>query len=451
MKAPRLFAVIIWLAITAFLPLNFANAIDVLVNSTFSANNGGWLGAKTSGQNNGACDNGQPNMGTWHSDTLTFSYVQSTVTQTVVISVPSTITFSVNARNREDNAGASAVVTLDDISSGEFIANTQGQVITLTKETSNVMQNIVISISGRDNRFWAGCYGTMFTNASLTIVPLVPIIDTSTVTTDTSTVTVDTSTVIAETSTPAPTSTPTVTPTPDPTPTIQSSPEPTITPTPEPTPTVIVEPSPSPQSSPQPEPQPSPTPTPEPQPTQQPIVVPVPTKEPEPSSLPTPDPTPSIEPSPDPTPEPSIEPTPIATPSLEPTPIATPTVEPSPTPTPSASSTPVVEPTQPTNVNNSAPVSISNVDVSTLPPDTPVELANGVVLTAEVVVALQVLDNPMDLLTNVFTNPAEVFLAIANIGADMSPEARAKSQDVVVATVITSNIAASTITFRRKP
>lgn len=450
MKAPRLLAVIIWLAITAFLPFNYANAVDVLVNPTFSSNDGGWLGAKTSGENNGACDNGQPNMGTWHERTLTFSYAQSTVTQTVVISMPSTVTFSVTARNRADNAGAIANVSIADIASGEFVASTQGQVITLTKETSDAMQNIVIAISGRDNRFWAGCYGTMFTNASLTIIPLAPTIDTSTVTTDTSTAVIDTSTAITDTSTVV-VDTPTVVASPEPI--IEPSPTPSPIATPEPTPTVIVEPSPSPQPAPQPVPQPDPAPQPAPQPTQEPIVVPTPIKEPEPSPSPTPDPTPSIEPTPDPmpsaSPEPSVEPSPSATP--DPTPSATPTVEPSPTPTVEPTPAPSVQSTPQSVVDNSAPVSIANVDVSTLPPDTPVELANGVVLTAEVVVALQVLDNPMDLLTNVFTDPAEVFLAIANIGADMSPKARAKSQDVVVATVITSNIAATTIAYRRKP
>jgi hypothetical protein len=100
----------------------------------------------------------------------------------------------------------------------------------------------------------------------------------------------------------------------------------------------------------------------------------------------------------------------------------------------------------------------SDTDLSQLAPKTPVQLANGVVLTAEVVVALQLLENPVKLLAGLFSDPAEVLTALSNIGADMSPEVRERSEDVVVAAVIVGNIAtqaaataAGVAAYRRKP
>ena len=100
----------------------------------------------------------------------------------------------------------------------------------------------------------------------------------------------------------------------------------------------------------------------------------------------------------------------------------------------------------------------ASTDLSSLAPDTPVELENGVILTAEVVVALQLLEDPIALIGEIFSNPAEVFTALSNIGADMSPEVRDKSEKVVVSAIIAGNIAtqaaataAGVAAYRRKP
>jgi hypothetical protein len=104
-----------------------------------------------------------------------------------------------------------------------------------------------------------------------------------------------------------------------------------------------------------------------------------------------------------------------------------------------------------------APVSIVDVDVATLAPETPVELENGVILTAEVVVALQLLENPAELLGAIFTNPGAALMALGNIGADMSPEVREKSEKVVISAIIAGGIAtqaagiAAASTYRRNP
>jgi hypothetical protein len=100
----------------------------------------------------------------------------------------------------------------------------------------------------------------------------------------------------------------------------------------------------------------------------------------------------------------------------------------------------------------------AGITVEDLPPDTPVELENGVVLVAEVVVAIQLLENPAELLSAIFTDPSQALMAISNIGADMSPEVREQSEKVVVSAIIAGGIAtqaaataAATSTYRRKP
>jgi hypothetical protein len=112
--------------------------------------------------------------------------------------------------------------------------------------------------------------------------------------------------------------------------------------------------------------------------------------------------------------------------------------EPEPTPEPIQPEPPIVtpEPTVPEVVQLT-----QDTDLSVLPPDTPVELENGVVLTAEVVIALQLLENPAELLAEIFTDPGQVLLALGSIGADMSPEVREQSEKVVIAAVIVGNIA----------
>ena len=81
------------------------------------------------------------------------------------------------------------------------------------------------------------------------------------------------------------------------------------------------------------------------------------------------------------------------------------------------------------------------VNLETLAPETPVQLDNGVVLEAGTVVALQLLENPAQLISEIFTNPAQVFTALSNIGADMSDDERDESEKVIVASVIAGQAA----------
>jgi hypothetical protein len=83
----------------------------------------------------------------------------------------------------------------------------------------------------------------------------------------------------------------------------------------------------------------------------------------------------------------------------------------------------------------------SGLDYEDLPPETPITLENGVVLTAEIADALEIFESGAEVLATVFENPAKAFKALASIGADMTPESRQTSQGVVVATVIVGQIA----------
>lgn len=216
--------------------------------------------------------------------------------------------------------------------------------------------------------------------------------------------------------------------------TAESIPTPVVTPLPDPVPVVQPEPVVVPPPTPEPEPLPEPTPDPVPEPEPEPIVDEV--EEPSPEVPEVDEPVveePVVEEPVTETPtEPEVidEPEPLE-PEVEPT-------EPEPTPEPIQPEPPIVEPEP---IVPEVVQLTNDTDLSVLPPDTPVELENGVVLTAEVVIALQLLENPAELLAEIFTDPGQVLMALGNIGADMSPEVREQSEKVVIAAVIAGNIA----------
>lgn len=98
---------------------------------------------------------------------------------------------------------------------------------------------------------------------------------------------------------------------------------------------------------------------------------------------------------------------------------------------------------------DAATIAEAGIDYEDLPPDTPVELENGVVLTAEIVDALEIFENPAEIFSTVFSDPGKALKALANIGADMSPEVREKAEDIVVITVIVGQIVVSSSIMRR--
>ena len=192
------------------------------------------------------------------------------------------------------------------------------------------------------------------------------------------------------------------------------------------------------------------------------------------------EPTP-VEPEPEPTPDPVVEPEPDTTPPVVPDivivqppiiipiPFEPPLVEeivaeepsviveeppvvieeptPEPEPEPVEEEQPPVEEEQPPMEEEPLVeeelevVQADEINLETLAPETPVQLDNGVVLEAGTVVALQLLENPTELLSEIFTDPGQVLTALSNIGADMSEEEREESEKVIVASVIAGQAA----------
>ena len=55
------------------------------------------------------------------------------------------------------------------------------------------------------------------------------------------------------------------------------------------------------------------------------------------------------------------------------------------------------------------------------------------------------LENPTELLGELFSDPGQVLLALESIGADMSPEEREEATNMVVATVIAAGAAINAV------
>jgi hypothetical protein len=239
---------------------------------------------------------------------------------------------------------------------------------------------------------------------------------------------------------------------------------PVLEPSPEPVPSI--EPSLNPEPTPTPEP--SQTATPKPEPTDTLLPTPEPTIEAIQAPEPTPTPEPVVEPAPEPIvpdvePEPVIEPTPIA-PDLEPdlVPEPEPTVEPIIEPTVEELTQEVIDDALADGVLTDderelvadalleefagEPITFdalqeAGLDYEDLPPETPVTLENGVVLSAEVADALEIFDSGAEVLATILENPAKALKALVSIGADMTEEEREVSQNTVVAAVVVTQVA----------
>ena len=85
-----------------------------------------------------------------------------------------------------------------------------------------------------------------------------------------------------------------------------------------------------------------------------------------------------------------------------------------------------------------------------LPAETPVEVrqdesGNEVIITADVAAALVLLENPSELIGELFSDPGEALQALGSIGADMSTEEREEATDMVVATVVAAGAAMNAV------
>jgi hypothetical protein len=74
------------------------------------------------------------------------------------------------------------------------------------------------------------------------------------------------------------------------------------------------------------------------------------------------------------------------------------------------------------------------------PPSNTIVLPNGVELPADIAEALELFDNPSEMLALLFTDPGKVLKALLNVGADMSPEKRDIAQKGAIAVIIVTQI-----------
>jgi hypothetical protein len=193
-----------------------------------------------------------------------------------------------------------------------------------------------------------------------------------------------------------------------------------------------------------------------------PVVEPEPTPvEPEPEVVepvvPTPEPVIVFPVLPTPEPEPVLPEEPVEEPVVEEPVVEEPVVE-----EPSLPLEPEPEP-EPEPVEPEVPEETLPTEPEPMPEshEESVTLDNGVVLTAQEAVSVALLQNPAELLQELFTNPGAALAALGSVGADMTEEEREESEKVIVAAVIVGQIAtqsavaaaasAAASTYRRKP
>ena len=157
---------------------------------------------------------------------------------------------------------------------------------------------------------------------------------------------------------------------------------------------------------------PLPSPGPSPEVTQEPEVI-------------DPSPEPTIEPSPEPTPEPTIEPSPE------------PTVEPQPETAPAPPVEPTPEP-EPTVISPVSPVEPIEPEISPSPTPTPDNTPTPII---EPEAEQTLIENIAALPQLALEQVAKLVENLRSIGSDLSPEVREQSQQVIVASVIVTQVA----------
>lgn len=95
-------------------------------------------------------------------------------------------------------------------------------------------------------------------------------------------------------------------------------------------------------------------------------------------------------------------------------------------------------------------IAAAGIEYKDLPESTPVEVrqdenGNEVIITADVAAALVLLENPAELIGELFSDPGQALQALGSIGADMSTEEREEATDMVVATVVAAGAAMNAV------
>ncbi len=316
-------------------------------------------------------------------DTFQFSYTWGSVSRTFTDSVV-TVTVVNDITNKIGYGGE--VIDTYRITLGD-------QVIEVTEKHGardyvfTITGSQTLTLEGIDHGFWAGFYGPIMTIAATPIVqPIEP-----------TTLSPETQSSDATTSPPAETQTQTTE-----SPASEST---VVTPTPEPLPS--------------PEP-PSPAPSPTPEPVQ---------PEPTPEATPSPTPTESSR-TQSPEPEPTQSPT---TPGETATESESPIAQPTPLPIVTEAQTPQV--IEPTPVQSSEGINEEPTTTSTEAAQIPEETFSESVSSAIEATVTQAIGAAVEAV-------GELVEAFATAGLDMTPEQREEAQDVVVSTVIASQVAA---------
>jgi hypothetical protein len=144
-----------------------ATSENLLVNGDFSANGGGWIGAS----GGGSCSDGTPSLGVWGSEPqLTFSYMQNSVSQQVAISSPSALELSFLANGPNGGTYSATISDSDESVTTGVLTAGANQVSNLGITTTQNDEVVTVTFAGKDSLFWAGCYGPVIRNASLTVV-----------------------------------------------------------------------------------------------------------------------------------------------------------------------------------------------------------------------------------------------------------------------------------------
>jgi hypothetical protein len=157
-----------------------AQGPDLLINGTFEANQGGWTGAS----GGASCNAGQPSLGEWYANTLTFSHEMATVSQDVVIPNAGEVVLTFTGMLSEGGGQYSAsLADSDETVSTETITEPAQTEYTLSVVTQSEDETVTVSFSGVDSLWWAGCYGPIISNASLHAQEPAPVETTTTTTT----------------------------------------------------------------------------------------------------------------------------------------------------------------------------------------------------------------------------------------------------------------------------
>jgi uncharacterized protein YjbI with pentapeptide repeats len=156
---------------------NASSMPSALVNGVFDAAGGGWIsngspvGAGCTGRS------GEPSLGGWKANALTFGYSRRVVEQSIAVVNPATVTLRVEASVRGDQSNSTFVVSLKSGGATATSGMQTGATLVTPKEfvlsvdTVKPSEVVTVQFEGSSASYWAGCYGPIFSNARVEVVP----------------------------------------------------------------------------------------------------------------------------------------------------------------------------------------------------------------------------------------------------------------------------------------